>query len=262
MDTTPIIRISNLSKSYNKKKVLNNINLEVQPGQVIGYIGPNGTGKSTTVRILIGLDSKFDGNVFIDNINVREDPLAVKRIIGYIPEIAEIYDVLSPMEYLKLIGRLHDMDDNEIEARGISMLDNFGMSGNLHQRMDTFSKGMKQKVLIVAGLIHNPKIIFMDEPLTGLDANTVIMLKEIIARLAAQGKTIFYCSHMMDVVERVSDRIVLLKNGSVVADGSFEELQKQGTDSLESIFSQLTGNENGEVKVDGFINSITSNDHE
>jgi len=234
MDENPIIRISNLSKSYRDKKVLTNLNLSVLAGQVIGYIGSNGAGKSTTVRILIGLDSKFSGEVFIDNIDVRKE---------------------------KLMGQLHDMTDEVIERRATQMLSSFGMADNMDQRMDTFSKGMRQKVLIVAGLIHNPKIIFMDEPLTGLDANTVIMFKEIIARLAEQGKTIFYCSHMMDVVERVSDRIVLLKNGNIVADGSFEDLQKQGDDSLENIFSQLTeANEKSENNVDEFLNSISNHE--
>ena len=260
MPENPIIQVRGLSKSYGKKQVLNNIDLEVLAGQVIGYIGTNGAGKSTTVRIMTGLDNDFQGEVIVNGINVKENPLEVKKVIGYIPEVAELYDVLTPMEYLDLIGKLHGLDEATIQTRATNMLGQFGLSENLNQRMDTFSKGMRQKVLIVSGLIHNPQIIFLDEPLTGLDANTVIMVKEIIARLAEEGKTIFYCSHMMDVVEKVSHRIVLLKHGRIIADGSFEELQKQGDESLESVFSQLTGSEDSSTKVDDFLGSIKDAD--
>ena len=208
---------------------------------------------------MTGLDNDFQGEVIVNGINVKENPLEVKKVIGYIPEVAELYDVLTPMEYLDLIGKLHGLDEATIQTRATNMLGQFGLSENLNQRMDTFSKGMRQKVLIVSGLIHNPQIIFLDEPLTGLDANTVIMVKEIIARLAEEGKTIFYCSHMMDVVEKVSHRIVLLKHGRIIADGSFEELQKQGDESLESVFSQLTGSEDS-TKVDDFLGSIKDAD--
>ncbi len=256
MQENNIITIKNLSKSYGRKKVLSDISLDIAAGQVIGYIGTNGAGKSTTVRILIGLDKEFEGEVFINGYNVKKDPLAVKKIIGYIPEVAALYDVLTPMEYLNLVGQLHEMSESNIRERATQMLGFFGLTHQLDQRMDSFSKGMRQKVLIVAGLIHNPSIIFMDEPLTGLDANTVILFKEIIARLAQQGKTIFYCSHMMDIVEKVSDRIILLKDGRILADGSFAELKQQNDGSLEAIFSQLTGTSDTNTQVDGFLNAI------
>lgn len=252
----PIIQVKGLSKSYGKKSVLNSIDLEILPGQIIGYIGPNGAGKSTTVKILTGLDGDFEGEVKVDGIDVRQDPLAVKRIIGYIPEVAEIYDVLTPLEFLHLVGSLHDMEASQIEERASKMLNFFGLEGHFDKRMDTFSKGMRQKVLIISGLLHNPKVIFMDEPLTGLDANTVIMVKEIISRLSEEGKTIFYSSHMMDIVEKVSDRIVLINQGNIIADGSFEELQKQGGESLENVFATLTGDKNHGNKADDFLNVL------
>lgn len=252
----PIIRIKGLCKSYGSQQVLNNIDLEVSAGQIIGYIGPNGAGKSTTVRILTGLDGDFQGEVLLNGIDVREDPLAVKRIVGYIPEVAEIYDVLTPMEYVELIGKLHSMPSPQIQERATSMLGHFGLKDHLDKRMDTFSKGMRQKVLIVSGLIHNPQIIFMDEPLTGLDANTVIMVKEIISKLSEEGKTIFYSSHMMDIVEKVSDRIVLINKGQIIADGSFEDLKKQNGESLENVFAQLTGDQDHGTKADDFLNTF------
>jgi ABC-2 type transport system ATP-binding protein len=144
--------------------------------------------------------------------------------------------------------------DDRIEK----MLTAFGLGGNIHQRMDTFSKGMRQKVLITSGLIHNPEIIILDEPLSGLDANSVIIVKELIARLATEGKTIFYCSHMMDIVEKVSDRIILIANGAVVADGSFQELQQQSGNlgSLENIFASLTSGQESANQAQDLINAL------
>lgn len=238
----PIISIQQLNKNYGAKQVLRNINLEVHPGEVIGYIGPNGAGKSTTVKILTGLITEFEGGVYIKGRNIQEYLLETKAIIGYVPELAELYDVLTPAEFLSFLGKLHGMEDSLINERMDKLLGAFGLADNTYQRMDTFSKGMRQKVLLTAGLLHNPEIIVLDEPLSGLDANSVIIVKELIQKLAAEGKTIFYSSHMMDVVERVSSRIVLINGGQIIADGTMEQLQQEyGHQSLEKIFSQLTG---------------------
>jgi len=240
----PIIRIINLNKYFGSKHVLKNISIDINPGQVIGYIGPNGAGKSTTVKILVGLLSDYSGDVIVKGIDLKENPLAVKSMIGFIPEMAELYDVLTPNEFLSLMGSLYNLPQDIVSERAERMLDAFGLAGNMDQRMDTFSKGMKQKVLIASGLLHNPEIIILDEPLSGLDANSVIIVKELIDKLAKSGKTIFYCSHMMDVVEKVSDRIILINEGTVIADGTFEELRTmQHKDSLEAIFAGLTATE-------------------
>lgn len=252
----PIIQIRDLTKFFGKKQVLHGINLDIMPGQVIGYIGPNGAGKSTTVRILAGLDDRFNGTVKIKGMDVKEDSIAIKRIIGYIPELAELYDVLSPMEFLFLIGRLYDMEDQQIEERATRMLEFLGLKDKLHDRMDTFSKGMRQKVLLVSGLLHNPEIIFMDEPLSGLDANAVILVKEIILRLVEQGKTVIYCSHNMDTVEKISDRIILIADGKVVADGTFHDLKRSEGDTLEKLFSQLTGQTDFDQLAEGFTQTL------
>lgn len=237
----PIIQLKNLTKHYGEKQVLKGINLDIFPGQVIGYIGPNGAGKSTTVKILCGLISDYEGTVIVDGIDLKTDQLAVKRKVGYVPELAELYDVLTPAEFLGFMAELYGMPKEVADERMQKMLAGFGLDGHLHQRMDTFSKGMRQKVLIISGLLHNPDIIILDEPLSGLDANSVIIVKDLISKLAKDGKTIFYCSHMMDVVEKVSDRIVLINEGMVIADGSFEELQnQQGSQSLEKIFAHMT----------------------
>jgi len=256
MSETPLIQIRNLSKSYGSKVVLKKLSLDIYPGQVIGYIGPNGAGKSTTVKILTGLINDFQGEVIVDGINMMQDPQEIKKLIGYVPENAEIYDVLTPMEYLDFIGKLYGMEEHTVAERAQKLLDAFGLAINANDRMDTFSKGMKQKVLLIAGIIHNPKIIILDEPLSGLDANAVIMIKELIMRLSREGKTIFYCSHMMDVVEKVSDRILLINKGEIIADGTFESLKQNHSDTLERIFSKLTGRENTGSETDAIINAF------
>jgi ABC-2 type transport system ATP-binding protein len=182
---------------------------------------------------------------------VKDRTLEVKRTIGYVPELAELYDVLTPREYLSFTGSLYGLDETVCEDRISRMMQAFGLADNIDQRMDSFSKGMRQKVLLASGLLHNPDIIILDEPLSGLDANSVIIVKELISKLARDGKTIFYCSHMMDVVEKVSHRIVLIDEGRVIANGSFQELQQQaGNTSLEQIFARLTGKETQATTAD------------
>ena len=162
----PIITIKGLSKRYGDKIVLNNIDLNVDPGQIIGYIGPNGAGKSTTVKILCGIIPDYDGEVCVMGKNIRDHVMEVKSKVGYIPELAELYDLLTPREYLTFIGKLYKLSDDVIADRSTKMLRSFGLSENMDQRMDSFSKGMRQKVLITSGLLHNPTIVFMDEPLS------------------------------------------------------------------------------------------------
>jgi ABC-2 type transport system ATP-binding protein len=260
----PIVQLRHLTMSYGDTSVLHGISLDVAPGQVLGYIGPNGAGKSTTVKILIGVLRGFGGQARVCGYDVATHPLEVKRRIGYVPESAALYEMLTPMEYLRFVGRLYGLDERQIEQRGREMLELFGLSKEADQRIASFSKGMRQKVLITAGMIHNPDVLFLDEPLSGLDANGVVTVKEIIAGLAQRGKTIFYCSHVMDVVERVADRIVIIASGRVIADGTFVELQAQmaagregaGGESLERIFTQLTSSGEHEAVASRFLDVI------
>lgn len=237
------IKITNLQKSYGSGLVLKGIDLEVNTGEIIGYIGPNGAGKSTTIKILIGMIPDYTGQVEVLGRDVKANPIEIKRLIGYVPENAMLYDTLSPMEYLRFLGSLYELDMAHIEQKATELLRLFTLYDQRNDRMTTFSKGMKQKVLLISGMLHNPEVIFLDEPLSGLDANAVILVKEILAQLKQAGKTIFYSSHIMDVVEKISDRIVLINQGTVIANGTFDELKSQReTGSLEQIFNQLTGN--------------------
>ena len=259
MDTTePIITIKNLKKTYDGENyVLSGIDVDIYPGQIIGYIGPNGAGKTTTVKILIGMLPDFEGQVTVFGNNVAENPVEVKKRIGYVPETAALYDTLTPLEYLKFVGQIYGISPETILSRSQKMLKLFGLETHLDVRMNSFSKGMKQKVLVTAGMIHDPDILFLDEPLAGLDANTAMVIKEILAQLAAKGKTIFYCSHVMDVVERICHRIIIIDRGIIIANGSFDELQEMNKGkSLEGIFSQLTGSSGHAEKAREFISAF------
>jgi ABC-2 type transport system ATP-binding protein len=256
--TTPVIVTHNLCKTYTSK-VLNNINLNVHAGEIIGYIGPNGAGKSTTIKILAGILQEFDGEATVLGFDIRKDALQVKKLIGYIPENAALYDTLTPLEYLHFIGQLYKMDRHQVEKKGKELLSLLELGNSMDSRMTTFSKGMRQKVLLIAGMIHNPALLFLDEPLSGLDANAVILVKEILAQLKQNGKTIFYSSHIMDVVEKISDKIVIINKGEMIANGTFDELNAQAqSGSLEKLFTELTGNKEHVSAAGQFINILDS----
>ncbi len=257
MNNKTVIEIKQLQKSYGENKVLQGIDLNIQSGQIIGYIGPNGAGKSTTVKILCGLITDFTGQINVFGKDLREECIEIKRRIGYIPENASLYETLTPMEFLQFIGDMRGISSERTREKAEALLNVFEMKKNMDQRMATFSKGMKQKILICSGLMHNPEIIFMDEPLSGLDANSVIMVKEMLTQLTREGKTIFYSSHLMDVVEKISQRIILIDKGQVIADGSFDELKQVAMDeNLEKMFTRLTGNTTYNEKAEALINAF------
>lgn len=238
----PIVEIASLRKSYGNKHVLQGVSLQVNRGEIIGYIGPNGAGKSTTVKIMLGIEGDYEGDVKIFGQSISDGEIDYKRKIGYVPEMADVYDSLTGQEYLTFIGELYGLDYDLADYKAKNLMDLFGVGEVYHARIASYSKGMRQKLLIISSLLHNPELLFFDEPINGLDANSVMIFKEIMAQLAGQGKTIFYSSHIMDVVEKISSRIILLHDGKIAADGSFDELKQQNKEgSLEEIFNQLTG---------------------
>jgi ABC-2 type transport system ATP-binding protein len=258
--STPSILVRDLGKSFHGKPVLRGIDLEVQPGQVLGYIGANGAGKTTTVRILTGLLDGFEGKVSVAGHDVREAPLEVKARIGYVPENAALYDALSVREFLLLVGRLHSLPDARSLRCMQEMLAAFDLAERIGSRLGSLSKGMRQKVLICSALLHDPQVVFLDEPLSGLDVSSTILVKTLIRSLADRGRTVFYCSHVMDVVERVCDRIVILADGRVVADGTFEQLSAaRSGGSLETIFAELTGAGGEDALVARIVSAIDGN---
>ncbi|MEJ2076760.1 MAG: ABC transporter ATP-binding protein [Acidobacteriota bacterium] len=250
----PIIKLEQLVFSYGDTRAVDGISLDVGSGEILGYIGPNGAGKTTTVRILVGMLQGFEGEAFVGGHDLRTEPLEVKRLIGYVPESAALYESLTPQEFFTFVARVRGMNDDVSQLRSRRLLELLGMKEGYDQRISGFSKGMRQKVLLVAAMLHNPKVLFLDEPLSGLDANSVVTFKEVIQQLADRGRSIFYCSHVMDVVERVCHRIVIISKGRIVADGTFEELQQMAeAGSLEHIFTRLTSDESEEQVASRFV---------
>ncbi len=254
-----VIQTKDLSKQYNKHVVLRNISLTVNAGELIGYIGPNGAGKSTTIKILCGLIPDFTGQAAVLGMDLATNAIEIKRRIGYIPENAALYETLTPIEYLLFVGQLYQLPSKPTNQKINSLLALFGLDHAKNSRMATFSKGMKQKVLLISGMLHNPDIIFLDEPLSGLDANAVILVKEILMQLKQAGKTIFYSSHIMEVVEKLSDRIIIVDQGQIIADGTFQQLTEQAHgSSLEQIFTQLTGQDEQVSVANNFVDILRS----
>lgn len=236
------IRVSGLGKRYGEKVVLSGVEFAIEPGTVFGYVGPNGAGKSTTVKILVGMLQDFEGKATVGGIDVGTHPIEVKRIIGYVPENAQLYEALTPAEYLEFVARLHDLDEPTLQRRALALLESLDLGSRAHTRISTLSKGMRQKVLLASALIHDPRVLVLDEPLSGLDVRSMIVVKELIRGFADAGRTVLYCSHVMDVVERVCDRIAILDRGRIVAAGTFEELAASAEQSsLEQVFRKLTG---------------------
>ncbi|MGM8365645.1 ABC transporter ATP-binding protein [Virgibacillus sp. W0181] len=256
-----VITLHELKMNYGNHQVLKGINLNVYRGDIVGYIGSNGAGKSTTIKIILGLLDGYTGMVEIFGKPLQKDNLEYKRRIGYVPESANMYEQLTSSEYLSFIGTLYGINEKTAREKAYQLLRLLNMEKAFHQRIDSFSKGMRQKVLIVSSLLHNPDIILMDEPLNGLDTNSASIIKQIFKRLADKGKTIFFSSHIMEVVENMSDRIILLSDGKIAADGDFTELKSgSGLGSLEEIFNQMTGFNNQAIIVNDFVDYVLNAD--
>ncbi|HVL66623.1 MAG TPA: ABC transporter ATP-binding protein [Vicinamibacterales bacterium] len=237
-----MIQTHGLRRDYGKTTALHELTLQVGRGEILGFLGPNGAGKSTTVKILAGMLKPTAGRATVAGFDVATQPVEVKRRIGYVPEAAALYEALTAREYLQLVAALHHQPFDEARRRIAELLDQLDLSAAIDQRLGEFSKGMKQKVLIASALLHRPEVVFFDEPLTGLDANAALVVKELIRSLAAQGRTIFFCSHVLEVVERVCTRIVIIDKGRVVADGTAAAIAAQtSAGSLEAAFIALTG---------------------
>lgn len=220
--------------------MVHNVNLTVKPGEVVGYLGPNGSGKTTTARMLSGLLEPSNGVVEYDGRDIRSDLLSFRRRLGYIPEEPFLYPFLSGREYLQLVGRLREMPERLLEQKIDGFLQLFNLSTAGDQSIASYSKGMRQKIVISAALMHDPDVIIFDEPETGLDVTTTMMLRHLVRTLAGRGKAILYSSHILEVVEKVCDRILVLHKGDVVADDSIERLRTiLSRSSLEGVFAQL-----------------------
>jgi ABC-2 type transport system ATP-binding protein len=242
------LRAQHLSKHFSGIRVVSDVNLTLRPGEVVGYLGPNGSGKTTTARMLAGLLEPSSGTVDYGGADIRHDVIGFHRQVGYVPEEPFLYPFLSGREYLELVGRLRDMPEVLLAAKVDSFLGLFNLSVAADQSIASYSKGMRQKIVISAALLHDPAVVIFDEPETGLDVATTLMLRHLVRLLAARGKAILYSSHILEVVERVCDRVIVLHKGIVVADDSIARLRElSSSSSLEGVFSQLVIREDPEA---------------
>jgi ABC-2 type transport system ATP-binding protein len=236
-----MIQVKNLTKKYTPQvTALDNVSFEINKGEICGYIGTNGAGKTTTVKILISALEYDSGEVFVEDINVREKPIEVKKIIGYVPESANLFNALTASEYLDFIGTIHEIEKATLKRRVDYFAELFEFTEHLQDSIGTLSKGNKQKVLITSALFHDPDVIFFDEPLSGLDANAIFVFQDIVSTLASKNKTIFYCSHLLDTIEKISTKIILLEYGKVKFDKKTDELKhSKDFTSLENLFRSM-----------------------
>jgi ABC-2 type transport system ATP-binding protein len=231
-----------LSHSYGETLALDALDLRVERGEVLGLLGPNGAGKSTTVKILTGLLRPSAGRALVAGFDIVVQPLEAKGRLGYVPEQPVLYETLTAAEFLEVIAALHHLDPAPARARGDELLDLLGLGAARDQRLSAFSKGMKQKVVLAAALIHRPEVLILDEPLDGLDANSARVVKELLRSLAAQGRTVLFCSHILEVVERVCTRIVVIDKGRRIAEGAPDDIARATqSGSLDEAFAKLTG---------------------
>src|ERR1700761_9356658 len=235
-----MLELRNVSKRFLGIPAVDDVSFAARPGEVTGYLGPNGSGKSTTMKMITGLIERTYGQILFDGKPIEDDLVTYKRRMGYVPEEPYLYNHLSGAEYLTMVAQLRDLPARETAERIDGLLRLLSLHGDRHAGISGYSKGMRQKVLIAAALLHNPELILLDEPFSGLDVGSALMLRSLIQQLAAQGKVVLFSSHELDTVERVSQRVVILHKGKIVADDSIANLRSlMALDSLEAIFSEL-----------------------
>jgi ABC-2 type transport system ATP-binding protein len=249
-----VLEVRSLTKYYRNVPVVDHVTFAVRPGEVTGYLGPNGSGKSTTVKMLTGLLEPTTGHVLLDGRDIRSDLNAYKKRLGYVPEEAHVYTYLSGLEYLQLIGRLRCLPEGAVTQKANELLRLFSLHPHRYVPISAYSKGMKQRVLLAAALLHDPDILIFDEPLSGLDITSALLFKHLLAALAREGKVILYISHVLEVVERVCAKVIIIYKGRIMADDSVGNLRDlMSLPTLEEIFSELVQQENMEDVARGIV---------
>lgn len=254
-----MLEVINLTKYYAGIPAIKDVSFTVRPGEVLGYLGPNGSGKTTTVSIAIGLIQASAGTVRFDGRDVQEDLVAFRRRVGYVPEEPHLYSFLSGREYLQLTGRLRQLSERALNRKIDGLLELLAIGSAADLSISAYSKGMKQKVLISAALLSDPDLLIFDEPLSGLDVTTAIMFRHLVATLAARGRTVLYSSHVLEVVEKICSRVVVLYRGRVVANDSVERLRDlMALESLEEVFSQLVEERDPEATAREIVEVVSA----
>ena len=239
-----MLKLQNISKSYSKGaiKAVDDINLDIKSGEIFGFLGPNGAGKTTTIKMIVGLLKPDSGKIFIDGIDAWKDPIEAKKQISYVPDSPEIYDKLKGIEYLNFIADMYEIPKDIRQERIEKYLEIFNLKSAIGDIIGSYSHGMKQKLVLISALIHEPKIFILDEPMVGLDPKSSFQLKEIMRKRCSEGKTVFFSTHILEVAEKLCDRIAIINKGKIIALGTMDELRSHAEErkSLENIFLELT----------------------
>ena len=240
-----MLKITHLTKKYGEKTAVDDLSLEIKNGEIYGFIGHNGAGKTTTIKSVVGILGFEDGTIEIDGMSIKDNPIECKRKIAYIPDNPDLYDYMSAIKYLNFIADVFGVGEQERLDRIRKYADAFELTSDLAQPINSFSHGMKQKLAIIAAWIHNPKLVIMDEPFVGLDPKAAHILKEMMRELCDNGGAIFFSTHVLEVAEKLCDKVAIIKNGKLIKSGTMEDVK--GDSSLESVFLELEDSKDTEA---------------
>ena len=233
-----MIEIKNVSKTYNgKKKVLKNVSFKIESGEIFAFIGHNGAGKTTMIKSIMGILDFEEGDILVDNKSIKEEPLECKRIMAYVADNPDLYENMKAIDFINFICDMYEVSEDIRRENTLKYAKMFEIEDKLNDDISSFSHGMKQKIALIAALAHNPKVLIMDEPFVGLDPKAVYDMKEIMRNMAKDGKTIFFSTHILDVAEKLCDRVAIIKDGTIVKVGKMKDIK--GDESLEQVFLEL-----------------------
>ena len=232
-----MLKIEHLTKQYGDKKAVDDLTLEIKPGEIYGFIGHNGAGKTTTIKCAIGILDYDAGEITIDGIRLKDDPIACKKRLAYIPDNPDLYDYMTGIQFLNFVADIFGVPANVRQERIRKYGDAFGLTGDLATNIGSYSHGMKQKLAVISALLHEPKLLIMDEPFVGLDPKAAHTLKELMHELCENGGAIFFSTHVLEVAEKLCDKIAIIRNGKLIKSGTMEEVK--GDESLEEVFLEL-----------------------
>ena len=232
-----MLKINNLTKTYGEKKAVDDLSIHIAPGEIYGFIGHNGAGKTTTIKAACGILGFDSGDIFIDGVSIKDDPMKCKEKLAYIPDNPDMYEFMSGIKYLNFIADVYGVSEQDREARIKKYADEFGLTQDLAQPISAYSHGMKQKLAIISALVHTPKLLIMDEPFVGLDPKAAHSVKMIMRDMCNEGCAIFFSTHVLEVAEKLCDKIAIIKNGKLIMSGDTETVK--GDDSLEDVFLEL-----------------------
>lgn len=237
-----MIKLENLTKTFGPKIAVNHINLEVKAGEIFGFLGPNGAGKTTTIKMLVGLIRPDEGKAILDGFQVEQEPLEAKKRLSYVPDNPDIYQKMTQRQYYEFLGAIYRVPKDVLVERAETLAEAFGIQGDMDSVIGDFSHGMQQKTCLIGALLHDPEVLILDEPMVGLDPKSAFTLKNLMRERCDRGKTVFFSTHVMEVAEKLCDRLAIIHHGRIIAVGTMEDLRRQmGEDgTLEELFLELT----------------------